>query len=237
MKYLFLIVLFVVGVYCWHNKIHISFKSFFRKGFHKTDDDFGLYCYTAEQGGGKTFSICEICDIRFKDKIIISNVESFCKHRKARTMFMTDFNEIVNYIDNNNNPERYVIFFDEIFSAMGVGGGQSKLNAKSRRFLTQLRKRKLHVLTSCQIWSDLPRNFRQLCRYQISCEMINFLYFGFALSINKVNDGYNIKWSQEEQDWICPRIQTNIKKASLKIAQSYDTYETISSSHSLLTNS
>ena len=216
--------------------LHISLKSFLKRGFHKYDDDYGLYCYTAEQGGGKTYSICEICDIRFHDRIIISNVESFCAHRKKRTIYMNDFNAIVDFIDSQADTSKYVIFFDEIFSAMGVGGKECKLNKKSRRFLTQLRKRKLHVLTSCQDWSDLPRNFRKLCRYQISCSMFNFLHFGFAIVINKVNDGYGIKWSTEDNDWVCPRLQTNIKKASLATASTYDTYETIINSNSSLTN-
>lgn len=177
-----------------------------------------------------------MCDVRFYDRKIISNVESFCKSRKNRTLYMTDFNSIVDFVDQTKDPHEFVIFFDEIFSAMGVGGKECKLNRKSRRFLTQLRKRRLHVLTSCQDWSELPRNFRKICRYQISCSMFNFLYFGFAIVVNKINDGYGIRWSSEENDWICPRIQTNIKKALLSVATRYDTYETIINSNSSLTN-
>ena len=37
-------------------KIHVDFKSFFRKGFKKKDNKFGLFCYTGKQGKGKTYS-------------------------------------------------------------------------------------------------------------------------------------------------------------------------------------
>lgn len=35
-------------------KIHIKLYTFFKKGFKKFDNAFGLFCYTGKQGKGKT---------------------------------------------------------------------------------------------------------------------------------------------------------------------------------------
>lgn len=42
------IILFI-PFYIWSNKIHIDYKSFFRKGFKKIDSPFGVYAYTGKQ--------------------------------------------------------------------------------------------------------------------------------------------------------------------------------------------
>ena len=52
--FIIIVVLFVA--ICIHNGVSIYFKSFFRRGFKKIDNDFGLYCYTGKQGKGKTYT-------------------------------------------------------------------------------------------------------------------------------------------------------------------------------------
>lgn len=39
--------------------------------------------------------------------------------------------------------------------------------------------------------------------------------------------GYNTKWSDDEQDFVSPVIQTNIAKGNQLIIDSYDTFETV----------
>ena len=41
-----------------------------------------------------------------------------------------------------------------------------------------------------------------------------------------------MKWSNEENEYIAPRIATNFAKGNLAIIQSYDTFETIKVSKS-----
>ena len=57
--------------------------------------------------------------------------------------------------------------------------------------------------------------------------MINIPFLDFAITINKVNDAYQMKWDNLQNEYVSPRIQTNIKKCSIKVANSYDTFETI----------
>lgn len=48
-----------------------------------------------------------------------------------------------------------------------------------------------------------------------------------AFSINKIRDGYQMRWDNLENDYVAPIIKTTIKKCSKAIADSYDTFETI----------
>lgn len=57
--------------------------------------------------------------------------------------------------------------------------------------------------------------------------MMTLPFFNCALSINKVNDGYNMAWDQLQNEYVAPRLKTSIRKCNLKIANSYDTFEVI----------
>lgn len=57
--------------------------------------------------------------------------------------------------------------------------------------------------------------------------MRTFPFFNFAISINHINDGYNMKWDNLQNEYVSPIIKTTIKKCSKAIADSYDTYEVI----------
>lgn len=45
-----------VGAYLIRNKIVIHFDTFFRRGFHKMSDTYGVYTFVGKQGDGKTYS-------------------------------------------------------------------------------------------------------------------------------------------------------------------------------------
>lgn len=45
-KIAFIMIIISLIYYIKANNLKIDFKSFFRKGFKKIDNDFGLYCYT-----------------------------------------------------------------------------------------------------------------------------------------------------------------------------------------------
>lgn len=44
-----LVFLALILYYVISNHIHVDLKSFFKKGFQKNDNYFGLYCYTGKQ--------------------------------------------------------------------------------------------------------------------------------------------------------------------------------------------
>lgn len=57
--------------------------------------------------------------------------------------------------------------------------------------------------------------------------MFSLPIFKTALLLNYINDGEQLKWSNEDNEYIAPRIATNFSKGNISIIESYDTFETI----------
>lgn len=217
----FILLIFIV----YQKKIHIDFKSFFKKGFKKKDNKFGLFCYTGKQGKGKTYSAIKfLTDQKLKYGYrIITNVKSFKKFQD--TIFFDNINDIINYcISFKNNDKNVIIFFDEIFTILEK---QTKINKNILSFLSQLRKRKIIFVTTAQEWSEINITFRRYVRYQISCNMISLPFTKTAILFNTINDGDLIRWNNDTQDFEAPRISANFSKGNFDIINSYDTFETI----------
>lgn len=228
-----LVVLLLVFLlyFLYINKISLDWKTLFKKGFPKKDDLFGVYCYEAPQGEGKTYSaIKSTLDFYLKfDYQIITNLKSFHDLNKdIEMLYISDIFQLIDFVKNNNN--RYVILFDEIFTVL-------QKNIKNPRgheimeFLAQLRKRKIIFISTAQNWSQIPKEFRDFCRYKVHCHMFNFPLFNCAITWNTMFDGYNVKWNDEIQDFEGPLLATKIGKANLQIAQAYDTFETIKTNY------
>lgn len=226
--WVFIIILFLVTYYCITNHVHVDVKSLFKKGFRKTDTLFGLYCYTGKQGTGKTYSAINFL---IKNKIlhnytVITNVKSFNAFKD--TIYMKNINEIIDFmIEHENDMNKYIIFFDEIFTILEK---KTAINKKILSFISQLRKREIIFVTTAQEWAEINITFRRYVRFQISCNMFALPFTKTAFLINKVNDGDGIKWDNDEQDWIAPTIATNFMKGNLIVIESYDTFETIETS-------
>lgn len=206
-----LAILFIVLIYyIISNHIHVDWKSLFKKGFSKNDNYFGLYCYTGKQGTGKTYSSVNFL---IKNKlqngyIIITNVLSF--NVFPDTLYMTDINEIIDFvISHEDDGNKYIIFFDEIFTILEK---KTAINKKILSFISQLRKRKIIFVTTAQEWSEINITFRRYVRYQVSCNMFSIPILHKAFLINKVNDGDEIRWNNDLQDFVAPTIQTNFMK-------------------------
>lgn len=90
-----------------------------------------------------------------------------------------------------------------------------------------MRKRKIIFLTTAQEWAEIPLTFRRFCRYEIKCNMLNI--FGIGILIKRFGDAENMKWSDEEQEHVCPLNETTITHCRKFVADSYDTYLRISS--------
>lgn len=204
------------------DKIHINFRSFFRKGFSKKDDKYGVYCFCGKQGAGKTYSLADSLEEKSSCKTVLCNIRSLCASH-LNYVYMTDFYEIMDTVLADKDPSRFIIVFDEIFTLLEKG----KLDKKCLSFLSQMRKRNIFLYTTAQEWLEINVTFRRYVRYQIECKMINIPFLDFAITINKVNDAYQMKWDNLQNEYVSPRIQTNIKKCSIKVANSYDTFETI----------
>ena len=63
---------------------------------------------------------------------------------------------------------------------------------------------------------------RRYCRYQIDCKMINFC--GLGLLIKRMYDAEQMKWSQIDNEYVAPIIETSISKCNICVANKYDTF-------------
>ena len=235
--FIFLAVIFTV-YYCITNKIRIKFKTFFKRGFKVKKGIYGIYCYCGFQGNGKTYSCVEYILDNYSNIIVFSNV----KINNIDMIYYNGFDEMLllrdkidyarsrknDYIiwENKKVPldfEKQIVFvYDEIFSELQRG---SKINTNVLDFITQMRKRGFILLTTAQIWNDIPITWRRLTRFQIDCKLLSFL--GINLLIKVFHDAEQMKWSNDDQDFIAPIISTTISHTRKYIANSYDTYQLI----------
>ena len=230
MKILFIFLLcYLIYYFKFVLRVNIDYKSFFRKGFKKIQNEYGLFCYTGKQGSGKTYSAVKFCIDRklATNAVIITNVTSF--NLFSDTVFITDIQELMNYvinlIDNQESvfeAPNIIIFFDEIFTILEKN---TRINKDILSFISQLRKRGIIFVTTAQEWLEINITFRRYVRYQCDTRMISFL--NNAIIINEINDGEQLKWDKDLNEYVAPRISTKISKGNLSIVESYDTYETI----------
>ena len=225
--YLLFIFIILIFFYLIKNHVRVDAKSFFRKGFAKHDDAFGLYTFCGKQGTGKTYSAVKFCiDEKLKHNyIILTNVKSFDIFDD--TIYFDNILDLINFVKSNykhNQNTKYLVFFDEIFTVLQKG---YSFNNEILSFLAQLRKRSIVMITTAQEWSEIPLTFRRFSRFQIDCNMFNIPLIDRAFLVNRLNDGYNCKWSDEAQDFVAPIILTTFSKANKYIIDSYDTFETI----------
>lgn len=216
-KLLFIVLLIAFVVFIRSNKIKIKFKTFLKKGFAPKRGKFGVYCYCGKQGQGKTYSAVEYL-LQNKDKRIYSNVKTI---QGVKYTPIGGFDDLLKL----RNETDCIILYDEIFTALTK---QSKLNTDVLDFLSQMRKRRIIFITTAQEWLEINMTLRRYCRYQIDCRMINF--FGVGVLIKTFHDAECMKWSNEENEYVAPLLETSISKCNLEVANSYDTFEQIESS-------
>lgn len=215
-------------VLCFVYKVRIKFRTFLKKGFLPVRGKFGIYCYCGAQGRGKTYSVVEYLLDNKK------NIEVFCNIDGIQGInyhYYTGFEELVELkhkLDDDtleyDKNKQLVFVYDEIFTELQRG---SKLGKEVLDFLCQMRKRKIIFLTTAQYWSEIPITFRKFCRYEIDCKMYNFLFVGILLK--HFRDAEQMKWDDQEQDFVAPLISNTITKCRKSIANSYDTFLRISS--------
>lgn len=212
-------ILLIVLVVClisvfWSNKIRIKFKTFFKRGFAPKRGKFGVYCYCGKQGSGKTYSAVEYL-LENKDKRIYSNITSI---QGVKYTPIGGFDDLLKL----RNESDCIIVFDEIFTALTR---TSKMTTEVLDFLSQMRKRRIIFITTAQEWLEINMTLRRYCRYQIDCRMINF--FGLGILIKTFHDAEQMKWSQLDNEYVAPVLETSISKCNIEVANSYDTFEQI----------
>lgn len=216
-KLLIIVLLIALLAFMRSNKIKIKFKTFLKKGFAPKRGKFGVYCYCGKQGQGKTYSAVEYL-LHNKDKRIYSNVKTI---KGVKYTPIGGFDDLLKLRDQTD----CIILYDEIFTALTK---QSKLNTDVLDFLSQMRKRRIIFITTAQEWLEINMTLRRYCRFQIDCRMINF--FGLGILIKTFHDAESMKWSNEDNEYVAPLLETSISKCNLEVANSYDTFEQIESS-------
>lgn len=215
MIFIFLLILIIVLLIRFrHTKI--KWKTFFRRGFAPKRGKFGVYCYCGKQGSGKTYSAVEFI-LNNKNMPIYSNVGSI---KGVDYTYFSGFDQLLQLRDKKD----CIIFYDEIFTALTK---TSRINTEVLDFLSQMRKRRIIFITTAQEWLEINITLRRYCRYQIECKMLNVL--GLGLLIKHMYDAEQLKWSNEDNEYIAPLIETTISKCNVSVANSYDTFEQIKS--------
>lgn len=216
---LFLILLIFILLYLiFIKKVKIKFKTFLKKGFKVSRGLFGVYCYCGKQGSGKTYSVVEFLREN-SDLPIYANINTITG---VDYTYFEGFEELLKLRDKTD----CIIVYDEIFTALTKN---SRMSTEVLSFLSQMRKRRIIFLTTAQEWLEINITLRRYCRYQIDCMMFNF--FGlFGILKKSFYDAENMKWSNDDNEYIAPIISTTISKANLVVANSYDTFEQINTS-------
>ena len=228
-------VLILLIVLCWVFHIRIDLRSFFRRSFRVKRGLYGTYVFNGEQGKGKTLSLATYVYKHRKDNyIIFSNVYFNCLDSKFYQCF-DDFDyvyKIIKAIDDkvigykSKDKRQVVIIWDELFSLLNKS---TKLNKEIKSFLSQLRKRHIIFLTTCQSWPDIPLEFRRLCRFEIDCNCVPLISRSILINIYK--DAERMKWDEIQQEHVAPIVWTRISQVNKCIADSYDTNQTIKASN------
>ena len=212
--FIILIVVILILIRFRHTKI--KFKTFFRKGFAPKRGKFGVYCYCGKQGSGKTYSAVEFL-LQNMNIPIYSNVSSI---KGVKYTYFNGFDQLLEL----RNKSDCIIFYDEIFTALTK---TSKMTKEVLDFLSQMRKRRIIFITTAQEWLEINITLRRYCRYQIECKILNLL--GLGILIKHCYDAEQLKWSNEDNEYVAPLVETTISKCNVKIANSYDTFEQIKS--------
>lgn len=216
-QFLLIIALIAIVSIFRSNKIKIKWKTFLKKGFAPKRGKFGVYCYCGKQGQGKTYSAVEYL-LQNKDKRIYSNVKTI---QGVKYTPIGGFDDLLKLRDESD----CIILYDEIFTALTK---TSRINTDVLDFLSQMRKRRIIFITTAQEWLEINMTLRRYCRYQIDCRMINF--FGLGILIKTFHDAECMKWSNDDNEYVAPLLETSISKCNLEVANSYDTFEQIESS-------
>lgn len=212
--YLFILIVLIIILLIKFRHTKIKWKTFFKKGFAPKRGKFGVYCYCGKQGSGKTYSVVEFLS-QNKDIPIYANISTL---KGIDYTYFNGFDELLKLRDKSD----CIIVYDEIFTALTKG---TKMTTEVLDFLSQMRKRRIIFLTTAQEWLEINITLRRYCRYQIECRMINL--FGLGLLIKHCYNAEQMKWSQEDNEYIAPLEETTISKCNVAVSQKYDTFEQI----------
>lgn len=209
------IIVLIVAIIWRFRHVKIKLRTFFKRGLKLNTGSYGVYCYCGKQGQGKTYSVVEFLREHKKMKIYSNVSLSGITYTKIE-----GFAELLNLRAEQN----CIIFYDEIFTALTKS---SRMTTEILDFLSQMRKRKMIFLTTAQEWLEINITLRRYCRFQIDCHAFQIPLFNRGILIKNLFDADNMKWSNEDNEYVAPLLETTISKFNLITANCYDTFEQI----------
>lgn len=216
MIYLIIILIFIIYIMV-SNRIIIKFHTFLKRGFVPIRGKFGVYCFDGKQGSGKTYSVVEFLKNNTGKMPIYANIKTIDKNEVDYTYF-NGFDSLLKL----RNEHDCIIVYDEIFTALTKS---SKLSTDVLDFLSQMRKRRIIFLTTAQEWLEINITLRRYCRYRVQCSMRSL--FGLGILTKRFYDAEQMRWSNDENEYVAPLISTTISKCNIDVANAYDTFEQI----------
>ena len=216
---LVIIVLIVVLLIKFFRTTKIKWGTFLHKGVKVNNSRYGVYCYCGKQGSGKTSSALQF----IKDNLD-SDYDVYCNLSSIKGFNYYYFNGLEGLL-SLRNKKHCIIFYDEIFTLLTKN---SRITQDILDFLSQMRKREIIFLTTAQEWLELSMTLRRYCKYQVQCSIINIPFLP-SFSFKQINNAEQMKWSQEDNDYIAPLVCNTLSKLNKSTLDLYDTYEQISS--------
>lgn len=198
-------------------KIKILWSTFFHKGVKTNDSKFGVYCYHGKQGSTKTASCVKFL-LEQKEKL---GYEVYANIKSLKNTDYYYFNGLEGLL-SLRNKSKCIIFYDEIFTLLTKN---SKMTNDILDFLSQMRKREIIFITTAQEWLEINMTLRRYCKYDIYCRKINLPFF--CLSLKRFGNAEDMKWSEQDNEYVSPIIKTTISKLNKRYLNLYDTFEQI----------
>lgn len=220
-----IIVLIIILICCLLNinlkifSLDFRFDTWFKKGLPKLDDRFGVWFVCGRQGSGKNYYSTYLCSLQSPNlcKYICTNVKSMV----IPGFEMKYFNSVKELYFNT---DEYCIFLiDEVARKYNKN---SKTDDQFYAWLNQSRKRKRIVILITQEWKELPMWLRRPAKYMFQTSPTPLLNF-FGIYTTKMGDAENLVFDKDEGEYNCPIIKKIIYKRNKKIANMYDTFESV----------
>lgn len=192
-------------------RFDIDFKSIFSKGIKKKTEPFGCFLITGYMGSGKTYFAVKFANDYKKHYTIKTNIKSL-KIPNARMKYFTELKDIYNDTD-----EYCLYIIDELGKKYTK---EAKADKDFYNFLQMSRKTKRIVLIIHQEYYQVPFWLRGVCEEVFTTRRIIFLpifitYRGYAVL------------DEDTKEWKVDFNFRYIYKRNKKIAQMYDTFETV----------
>lgn len=185
----------------------------------------GMRVYIGPQGHGKTLSMvhdAKKLKEQFPKLYVISNLDL-----KFADEVVHGTKKLTQALRKDNGENGVLMIIDELqlFASKKQGIGYDVFQA-----LCQQRKKRRFLMGTAQDWEDLDVSSRKKVAEVVKTHRI------CNIQINKIFDGYSIKYDQKLGEWTCKQKGTSIFKHNDKLYKSYDTYAEISTRDEFVTD-